>query len=391
MAIVRLIYAALIVASGLFFILYLDPLSLILFLVIAVLPLFLFIITLIARFSIKINVKAKKTAAIKGEEAVLDFIINNRSFISLSNLKVVLKISNCFLGESKEHEVYFNAPALTTQTVHYAVTSKHIGKVTVKVKSAVIYDYFKLFTFKIKLNQDYEVAFLPEILPTPVNLRVNSYINTESEVFSKQKGGDDPSEIFKIRDYIGGDKLNRIHWKLTTKTGNLMVKEFSLPINTSIMIALELNADKTREGFLDYLDTVIEAAVCLSSYLSENNVRHYISWFDGKTNTVFKEDIKNKDDLYTTLSFILASQSYDTCATLESIKNSNIEYSHIVYITPNFNGSHGEIIRNMGSLSYITIAQALLKNDTAAIAPKGAQLLPISCGSVAESICEAVL
>lgn len=389
MALIRIAYSALLVATGVFFILYLDPLSLILFLVVAVLPIFLFIITLIARLSIMVSVETDNTAATKGEEALLYFTVNNRSFISLKNLKTTITVENGFLGETQERELFMSAPALTKQTVKYAIKSEHIGKVKIGVKDIVLYDYFRLFGFKIKLDESFEVSFLPEILPTPINLRVNSYINNESDVFSKIKPGDDPSEIFKIRDFTGGDKLNRIHWKLTTKTGNLMVKEFSLPINTSIMIGLELNADKQKQGFLDYLDTVIETAVCISSYLAENNIRHYICWFDGESQAIFKEDIKNKDDLYTALALILSSKCYCGCATLEQLKNSPNEYSHIAYCTCNSNGAE-EIIRNMGSLSFITVLEALKENDTQTSSIKGASVLPIMVNKTAESLINAV-
>lgn len=390
MALIRIAYIALLVATGMFFILYLDPLSLILFLVVAVLPVFLFIITLIARLSITISVEANNTAATKGEEALLYFTVNNRSFISLKNLKASITVKNGFLGETQERELFMPAPALTKQTIKYAVKSEHIGKVKIGVKDIILYDYFKLFSFKIKLNKNFDISFLPEILPTPINLRVNSFINNESDVFSKQKAGDDPSEIFKIRDFVGGDKLNRIHWKLTTKTGNLMVKEFSLPINTSIMIALELNANIEKDGYLDYLDTAIESAVCISSYLAESNIRHYISWYDANTQILFKEDIKNKDDLYTALAFILSSKGYNCCATLEQIKNSSNEYSHIAYCTCNTLGVE-EIIRNMGSLSFITVLEALKENDQQTSSIKGAGVLPIINNKTAECIINAVL
>ncbi len=390
MAKIRIGYLALLVATAVFFILYLDTLSLILFLVVAVLPVFLFIITLIARLLSKVEVEISNSAAEKGEEALIYFVVHNRSIISLKNLKVNLFIENKFLGENEECELYVSAPALTKQTVKYAVTSEHIGSIAVKIKDVVFYDYFKLFSFKYKVNKEFVISFLPEIIPTPVNLRVNSYINNESDVFSKQKAGDDPSEIFKIRDFMGGDKLNRIHWKLTTKTGNIMVKEFSLPINTSIMIALELNAKKQEEGFLDYIDTVIETAVCLSSFLAENNIRHHIAWYDGKSESIYKEDIKSKGDLYTVLSLILSSKTSEGLGTLEYLKQNPNEYSHIVYCTANTFGVEN-VVRNMGSLSFITVAEALRENDTPTDQIKGAGVLQVIAKNTAASLVDTVL
>ena len=54
--------------------------------------------------------------------------------------------------------------------------------------------------------------------------------SADSDRFSTYKKGDDPSEIFDIREYADGDKIQRIHWKLSSKTGDLMVKEGSLPL-----------------------------------------------------------------------------------------------------------------------------------------------------------------
>ena len=146
MALIRIAYIALLVAAGIFFILYLDPLSLILFLVVAALPIFLFIITLIARLSISISLNASNTAATKGEEALLIFTVNNRSLISLKNLKITITVENGFLGETQERELFVSAPALTKQTIKYAVKSEHIGKVKICIKDVVLYDYFKLFS-----------------------------------------------------------------------------------------------------------------------------------------------------------------------------------------------------------------------------------------------------
>lgn len=48
--------------------------------------------------------------------------------------------------------------------------------------------------------------------------------NEDSDRFSLYKKGDDPSEIFDIRDFKDGDRFQQIHWKLSSKTGHYMVK-----------------------------------------------------------------------------------------------------------------------------------------------------------------------
>ncbi len=391
MALIRIIYIILLICAGAFVVMYLDALSLILFLVVLILPVLLLLLTLFSRSLTKVDAELQKAVATKGEEAAFEITINNRSFVSLTSVKLNLSITNDFLGQTEDKEIYLSSRALTKQTTVYSVSSPHVGQVTVNCKNVVLYDYFKLFSFKIKINKSFKVSFLPEVLPTPVSIRPNAYLNSDSDVFSKAKSGDDPSEVFKIRDYVGGDKMNRIHWKLSTKTGTLMVKEFSLPLNTSIMLLLELNANKADSNFLSYMDTVIETTVCISSFLADSNIRHFIAWFDPGTMQYYKQEIKDRKDVYTTLGLIIASKSYDGSSSLDFYKDSGEEYSHVVYITPNVSSAVTEAIRNMGSLTFFTIMQAVVPGGTEAASTSGIHVLPVQADNVALSICNAVL
>ena len=50
-----------------------------------------------------------------------------------------------------------------------------------------------------------------------------------------------------IRDYVSGDSMNRIHWRSTARTGNIMVKEFELDPLVDIWLFSDFSADSLRE------------------------------------------------------------------------------------------------------------------------------------------------
>ena len=50
-----------------------------------------------------------------------------------------------------------------------------------------------------------------------------------------------------IRDYVSGDSMNRIHWRSTARTGNIMVKEFELDPLVDIWILNDFSADSLSE------------------------------------------------------------------------------------------------------------------------------------------------
>ena len=50
-----------------------------------------------------------------------------------------------------------------------------------------------------------------------------------------------------IRDYVPGDSMNRIHWRSTARTGNIMVKEFELDPLVDIWLFNDFSADSLVE------------------------------------------------------------------------------------------------------------------------------------------------
>lgn len=54
------------------------------------------------------------------------------------------------------------------------------------------------------------------------------------------------THVSTIRDYVPGDSFNRIHWRSTARTGQLMVKEFELDPTSDLWLILDLDASTHR-------------------------------------------------------------------------------------------------------------------------------------------------
>ncbi len=350
MAIIRIIYAAFVLIAGVFVIMYVDSLSLILFIVTLALPLFLFLILLLARILTKITVEPPNTLATKGQSVSMKIHLKNLSFVALPAMRATITYCGAFSSETEKAEISFPLHALTNQVSSFDVKSNHVGVVKITVNNIYMYDYFRLFCFKYKIKQSYEITFLPEITPISMDIRPNTLLGVDSDIFSKSKKGDDPSEVFAIRDYVGGDKLNRIHWKLSSKTDNLMVKDYSLPINNNISIIPEL-ASEDGENFLNDIDAVIETAFNISNFLCEAEIIHHICWLDPKSERFFDEEIKDTDDMFAAMGLILSCGIDFEGGSLEYWKKDQPICSHVAYITALQNAS---ALSNLGEMSYAT-------------------------------------
>lgn len=52
----------------------------------------------------------------------------------------------------------------------------------------------------------------------------------------QNRKGSDASEMFDIRDYVPGDDIRTIHWKLSGKTDELIVRQASAPSHYNIAL-----------------------------------------------------------------------------------------------------------------------------------------------------------
>ena len=61
----------------------------------------------------------------------------------------------------------------------------------------------------------------------------------ESFRYSGSRPGDDPGETYDIREYRSGDSIRQIHWKLSGKLDDIMIREKSFPVDDTVLILAE--------------------------------------------------------------------------------------------------------------------------------------------------------
>lgn len=102
----------------------------------------------------------------------------------------------------------------------------------------------------------------------------------EALVYDSLRSGDDASEVFKLREFQDGDKLKNIHWKLSAKMDELIVRENGFPKACSTVLILEgvgavsgknKRRQKASEAFL-------QVAASLSFSMMDKECPHYVAW-----------------------------------------------------------------------------------------------------------------
>jgi uncharacterized protein (DUF58 family) len=147
----------------------------------------------------------------------------------------------------------------------------HCGVLVCAPKKPVIYDYMGLFRLKVRGVEESRIFVYPKKVPVE---NLPSLERHRSLVWRPKPGGGF-AENHEMRLYRPGDKLNQVHWKLSAKTGKLMIREAMEPVRDRICIEMVLR------GTPEALDRDFGQLLWLSCYLLERDMPHELRVLTG--------------------------------------------------------------------------------------------------------------
>ena len=114
----------------------------------------------------------------------------------------------------------------------------HAGRYELSVDSIMIYDPLRIFRKRINVHTRHGFTLKPKHFDMILDLGSSSSAILESDKYSRIRHGNDPGEVRSIREYVPGDPVKNIHWKLSEKMDKLLVKELSLPVTDDLLAVL---------------------------------------------------------------------------------------------------------------------------------------------------------
>ena len=112
--------------------------------------------------------------------------------------------------------------------------------------------------------------------------------------------------------------MNRIHWKLSSKKDEFIVKEYSLPIDVPCVLFLDMKCYKDDDYTLPVFDTLVETLLSVSRFLIENERIHKIIFYNAKYREFAEHQIDSPEKLRdVTNELILSVNDNLYCASPE--------------------------------------------------------------------------
>ena len=140
--------------------------------------------------------------------------------------------------------------------------TNHCGGIIAQLYKPRIFDYLGLFRFRIRKTEPQTFFVWPQARKMEIPSDLTQYLARSW----RPKSGGGYSENHEIRQYRPGDNLNQMHWKLSAKVGEWMLREPMEPEKGQLVLTMDLC------GTPETLDEKFGRFLWLSNWMLENQL-----------------------------------------------------------------------------------------------------------------------
>jgi hypothetical protein len=186
-----------------------------------------------------------------------------------------------------------------------ALPTNHCGGLEILSTGLWVCDYLGLFCLPVRGKDKKVLAVRPAPVPMEEPPDMSRYLVNAW----KPKPGGGYAENHELRLYRPGDNLHQVHWKLSAKTGKMILREPMEAIRGLSKVTLELR------GTPKELDQKLGKLRWLSLYLLQKEVPHRIECLTGRG--MEHLDIGGEDDVLRALDVLLKARVAEKTAQPE--------------------------------------------------------------------------
>lgn len=226
-----------------------DPLFYLLSFTLILCMIFAFVSVVLARGSLQVAQRVVPDAVDRGGNGQLEVSFSYKSVLPTAPFEAHISI----LGETAVYFVHAKAQVM----LPFAL--KHVGQFQVGIDRIFCKDIFGLFRMQVKsLPEKSTILSLPQLF-TIDQLKFSPRDDGEAAL---NRSGEDVTSPEDTRAYRQGDALKRVHWKLSARTGDLIVRRFEVPLPPETLILINDEPLKASgESALSLRDAICETAL----------------------------------------------------------------------------------------------------------------------------------
>ena len=270
----RITYLLTLAVCVIFYAYYVGYFSFYLLILIIALPFLSLALSLPSMLGIKASLRVPQSLR-RGDNAAAVLEITGRSWLPVAKVRFSITQNMKLINEKKKTNMA--CYAFTKASVEFAISTEHCQEIELSVDKIRVSDYLDLFSFSLASSQKISAVVMPLPVPPAPEPELPPEIQNSSMLRPKRGGGF--SEEHDLREYREGDSIRAVHWKLSSKREELIVREPLVPDRLELVITADFPSDISAR------DAVLDNLMWLSQGLLRHELVHIVRWMDSDNNS----------------------------------------------------------------------------------------------------------
>lgn len=292
-----------------------------------------------------------------GQAAELKLMVVSPRWYPAGDIQVRLREENHVFGTIRESVYVLELGRGNQHEYSISLDTTVCGTRYFYLDEMVAYDLLKLFSRRRAREESFVHTVYPYEAQMYISLQRHREREQPGDMYDGKKSGTDISEVFGLREYREGDPLQSIHWKLSGKMRQLIVREFGRPVNyhTLLLLSPALRYGK-REVLASVASAVFDLGVSMSRALLNQNMAHFVGYCSGGELFCIPVDSANSyEEMLMKLMHCPMQRNGEE--TMLSFMNQQMyrQYTKVVYVTGLVDEAAAQ---NLAVLADLTILQA---------------------------------
>ena len=261
------------------------------------------VMTLAVMRSITVTLTADRTALSKGDDAVMTAALSKTLILPAP----VVEIYTDATPQLELSGTLYKAAVAGRETnrIKIPIKALHSGACEFRITRIALTDYLGIFTFRLKLSEEQsrvKMSVYPDIPDAAVQ---TDFLKTTTQ-FQSNDDDDEESDENSItptgmpgydhRQYVPGDPLKRINWKLSSKRDIYMIRLDEQIRGAGQMFFLDCQPCEEDDRILTVRDTVIEGMLTMLTMLVREG--REATFFYCKEGLWLSADIHDNSDIF---------------------------------------------------------------------------------------------
>jgi len=231
----------------------------------AVMPLASLLFALVTLFGLGVTQKTAAPTVVKGEASQYFVTLGNHVKIGFGSIRCLFLEKHFAIETDASVQKVDIHPFMKPYRFAVDFTVKYRGVYQLGLGSLEVTDFLGLFRLRRKLSAKFEIVAYPKITSLEhMQLAVHLLSKAPANLSVAQE---DYADYTDVRPYEPSDPIKKVHWKLTAKRGEWIVKNYQSSVLNSMAILLDANKSPLPyENSIKLEDAMMEHAVAVLRY-----------------------------------------------------------------------------------------------------------------------------